>query len=150
MLRRVLCCVCVVVWCVVVCCVLLRIESTPEDVHAVGYLWLNVRSRYLRQRLLAQTLHMAARHPTVLILAEALSRASPENPPFLDYMRHKVLPANGKMGAGLNVYARSRTTTWATLLWGHEDANAPVMEVLTPWGKHHVLAAHAPQNQHWL
>ena len=34
--------------------------------------------------------------------------------------------------------------TRATLLWGHEDANALLMQVLTPWGKHHVLAAHAP------
>ena len=50
--------------------------------HAVGYLWLNVRSRYLRQRLVAQVLHMAARRPTILILAEAQSRAGPEDPPF--------------------------------------------------------------------
>ena len=55
-----------------------------------------------------------------------------------------MLPAGGKTGAGLDVYVRSGTTTRATLLWGKEDANALLMEVLTPWGKHHVLAAHAP------
>ena len=47
----------------------------------MGYVWLNVRGRYLRQRLLAQAPHMAARCPTVLILAEAWSRAGPEDPP---------------------------------------------------------------------
>ena len=62
----------------------------------------------------------------------------------MDYMRHIVLPAKGKTGAGLDVYVRSGTTTRATLFWGKEDANALLMEVLTPWGKHHVLAAHAP------
>ena len=64
-------------------------------------------------------------------------------PPFQDYTRHVVLPAHGKTGVGLDVYVRARTTTRATLLWGKEDAL--LMEVLTPWGKHHVLAAHAPQ-----
>ena len=59
-----------------------RIEGTLEDVHAVGYLWLNVRGGYLRQRLLAQALHTAARHPTILILAEDPWRASPEEPPL--------------------------------------------------------------------
>ena len=109
----------------------------------MGYLWLNVRGTYLRQRPLAQALRMAARHPTIL-LAEAQSRAGPEDPQFLDYMRHIVLPA--EKGAGLDVYVRSGTTTRATLLWGKEDANALLlMEVLTPWGKHHVLAALAPQ-----
>ena len=63
----------------------------------------------------------------------------------MDYARHVVLPAIGKTGAGLDVYVRSTTTTRATLLKGREDANATLMEVLTPWGKHHVLAAHAPQ-----
>ena len=113
--------------------------------HAVGYLWLSVRGRYLRQRLLAQALHMAARHPTILILAEAESRAGPEDPPFQDYTRHVVLPAHGKTGAGLEVYVRTGTTTRASLIWGKEDPNALLMEVLTPWGQHHVLAAHAPQ-----
>ena len=111
----------------------------------MGYLWLNVRGRYLRQRLLAQALHMAARRPTLLVLAEAQSRAGPEDPPFQDYARHVVLPAHGKTGAGLEVYVRTGTTTRASLLWGAEDANALLMEVLTPWGRHHVLAAHAPQ-----
>ena len=69
------------------------------DVHAVGYLWLNARGRYLRHRLLAQALHMVARRPTVLILAEARSGKGPEDPPFLNYTRHIVLPANGKTGA---------------------------------------------------
>ena len=121
------------------------IEGTPEDVHAVGYLWLNVHGRYLWQRLLAQTLQMAAHRPTILILAEAQSRVGPEDPLFLDYARHVVLPAHGKTGAGLDVYVRTGTTTRATLLWGREDANTLLMEVLTLWGKHHVLAAHAPQ-----
>ena len=92
-------------------------------------IWLNVRGKYLRQRLLAQ----------------AQSWAGPEDPPFLDYTRHIVLPTDGKTGVGLDVYVRSGTTTRATLLWGKEDANALLMEVPTPWGKHHVLAAHAPQ-----
>ena len=127
-----------------------RIEGTPEDVHAAGYLWLNARGRYLRECLLAQAPHMAARRPTIIILAEAQSKAGPEDPPFRDYTRHVVLPAHGKTEAGLEVYVRARTTTRATLLWGKEDANALLMEVLTPWGKHHVLAAHAPRNQHWL
>ena len=113
--------------------------------HAVGYVWLNVRGRYLRQRLLAQTLHMAARRPTILILAKAQSRAGPEDPPFLDYTRHIVLPADGKTGAGLDVYVRCGTTTQATLLWGRDDASALLMEVPTPWGKHHLLAVHAHQ-----
>ena len=111
----------------------------------MGYLWLNVRGRYLRQRLLAQALHMAVRRPTLLVLAEAQSRAGPEDPPFQDYACHVVLPAHGKTGAGLEVYVRTGTTTRASLLWGAEDANALLMEVLTPWGRHHVLAAHAPQ-----
>ena len=111
----------------------------------MGYLWLNVRGRYLRQRLLAQAMHMAARRPTLLILAQAQSRAGPEDPPFHDYARHVVLPAQGKTGAGLEVYVRTGTTTRASLLWGAEDANALLMEVLTAWGRHHVLAAHAPQ-----
>ena len=87
-----------------------RIEGTPEDVHAVGYLWLDVRGRYLRQRVLAQALHMAARRPTILILAEAQSKAGPEDPPVQDYTRHVVLPAHGKTGAGLDVYVRAGTT----------------------------------------
>ena len=37
--------------------------------------------RYLWQRLLAQALHMAARRPTILILAEAQSKAGPGDPP---------------------------------------------------------------------
>ena len=56
-----------------------------------------------------------------------------------------MLPAQGKTGAGLEVYVRTGTTTRASLLWGAEDANALLMEVLTPWGQHHVLGAHAPQ-----
>ena len=40
---------------------------------------------------------------------------------------------------------RAGTTTWATLFWGKKDVNALLMEVLTPWGKHHMLAAHASQ-----
>ena len=120
-------------------------NSTPEDVHAVGYPWLNVRGRYPRPHLLAQALHMAACRPTILILAEAQSKVGPEDPPFQDYTRHVVLPAHGKTGAGLDVYVRAGTATRATLLWGKEDANALLMEVLTPWGKHHVLAAHTPQ-----
>ena len=50
--------------------------------HAIGYLWLNVRGRYVRQHLLVHALHMAARRPTILILAEAYSKAGPEDPPF--------------------------------------------------------------------
>ena len=88
---------------------------------------------------------MAAGRPTILLPAEAQSRAGPEDPPFLDYTQHIVLPANGKTGAGLDVYVRSGTTIRATPLSGKEDANALRMELLTPWGKHHVLAAHAPQ-----
>ena len=88
---------------------------------------------------------MAARHRTIPILAEAQSRAGPENPPFLDYTRHVMLPAHGKTGAGLDVYVRNGTTTRATLLWGRENANTLLMEVRTPWGKHHMLAAHAPE-----
>ena len=112
--------------------------------HAIEYMWLNVRSRSLWQQLLAQALHMAARDFAILNLAEAQSRPRPEDPPFLDYIRHIVLPAAGKMGAGLHVYVRSGTTTRATMLWRKEDANPLLMEVLTLWGKHHVLAAHAP------
>ena len=33
----------------------------------------------------------------------------------------------------------------ATQLWAKEDANACLMKMPTPWGKHHVLAALAPQ-----
>ena len=44
-----------------------------------------------------------------------------------------------------DVYVSAGTTARATLIWGKEDATAPLMEVLTPWRKHHVLAAHAPQ-----
>ena len=88
---------------------------------------------------------MAACRPTLVILAEAQSRAGPEDPPFQDYARHVVLPAQGKMGAGLEVYVRAGITTRASLLWSTEDANALLMEVLTPWGRHHVLAVHAPQ-----
>ena len=78
----------------------------------MGYLWLNVRGRYLRQRMLAQALHMAVRRPMVLILAQAQSKGGP----FVDYTRHVVLPADGKTGAGLGEYVRSGTTTQATLL----------------------------------
>ena len=49
---------------------------------------------------------MAARRPTILILAEAQSKAGPEDPPFEDYTRHVVLPAQKKTGAGLDVYSR--------------------------------------------
>ena len=56
-----------------------------------------------------------------------------------------TLPANDKTGAGFDVYVRPGTTTRATLLLGHEDTNALLMEVLTPLGKHHVLVAHAPR-----
>ena len=112
--------------------------------HAVGYLWLNVRGGYLRQRLLAQALHMAARCPTILILAEAQSKAGPKDTPFQDYTRHVVLPTHGKTGAGLDVYVRAGNTTRATLRLGKEDVNALLMEVLMRWGKHRVLPAHAP------
>ena len=61
-------------------------------------------------------LHMAARRPTIHILAEAQSGAGPEDPPFLDYTQHIVLPADGKTGAGLDVYVRSGTTIRATVL----------------------------------
>ena len=71
-------------------------------------------------------------------------RIGPEDPPFQDF-RHVLLPAHGKPGAGLEVYVRAATTTRASLPWGKEDANALLMEVLTPWGRQHVLAAHAPQ-----
>ena len=62
----------------------LRIEGTSEHVHAVGYLWLNVPSRYLPQWLLAHTLHMVACRPTILILAAPRSKERPEDRPFLD------------------------------------------------------------------
>ena len=88
---------------------------------------------------------MVAPRPTILIMAEAQSKAGPEDHPFQDYTRHVVTPAHGKTGAGLGVHFRAGTTTRATRLWGKEDANALLMEVLTPWGKHNVLAAHAPQ-----
>ena len=87
---------------------------------------------------------MAARRPTILILAEAQSRAGPDDPPFLDYTRKLVLLAYGKTGAGLDMYVRAGTTTRATLLWGKEDANTLLIEELTLWGKHDVMAAHAP------
>ena len=120
-------------------------SGTPDDVHAVGYLWLNFRGIYLRQRVLAQALHTAARRPTILILSEAKSKAGLEDTPFPDYTRRAELPVHGKTGVGLDVYVRAGTTTWATMLWGKEDPNALLMEVLTLWGKHHVLAAHVPQ-----
>ena len=100
--------------------------------HAVGYMWLNVRGRYQRQRLLAHALHMAAHRPTILILAEAQSKAGPQDRQFLDYTRHVVLPAHGKTGAGFDVYVRARTTIRATPLCGREDTNTLLMEVLTP------------------
>ena len=59
---------------------------------------------------------MAVRRPTILILAEAQSKAGPEDPPFQENTRHVVLPAHGKTGAGLDVYVRAGTTTRATLL----------------------------------
>ena len=90
--------------------------------------------------------HVAARCPTILILAEAQSKAGPKDTPFLDYTRHVVLPAHGKTGAGLDMYVRVGTTTRATLLWGKEDANALLMEVLTSWGKHHVLVPMPPKS----
>ena len=43
------------------------------------------------------------------------------------------------------MYVRAATTTRAIILWRKEDANALLMEVVTPWGKHHMLAAHVPQ-----
>ena len=110
-----------------------KIECTPEELHAVGYLWLNVRGTYLRQHLLAQPLHRAARRPKILIVAKAKSRASPEVPPFLDYGRYIVLSAHGS--AGLDVYVRAGTTTRATLLRGREGANTLLIEVLTLGGK---------------
>ena len=55
---------------------------------------------------------MAACRPRVLILAEAPSRAGPEDPPFLVYTRHILPPADGKTGADLDVHVRSGTTTW--------------------------------------
>ena len=66
-------------------------------------------------------------------------------PPSQVYDRHVVLPAQGKTGAGLEVYVRAGTTARASLLWSKEDANALLMEVLTLCGRHHVLAGHAPQ-----
>ena len=113
--------------------------------HAVGCVWLNIRGRYLRQRLLAQALHMAARRPTIPILDKAQVKAGLQDPPFHDHTWHIVLPAHGKTGAGLDVYVCAGATTRSSLLWGKHDANALLMEVLTPWGKHHMPAAHAPQ-----
>ena len=81
------------------------------DIYAVGYLWLSVRGRDLRQQLQAQALHMVARRPTVHILAEAQSSAGQEGPPFLDSTRHVVLPANGKTGVAFDVHVCSGTTT---------------------------------------
>ena len=89
--------------------------------HAVGCVWLNIRGRYLRQRLLAQALHMAAHRPTIHTLAKAQFKAGPEDSLLQDYTRHVVLPAHGKTGAGLDVYVRAGATTRATLLWGKED-----------------------------
>ena len=66
-------------------------------------------------------------------------------PPFPGRHPARRLPAHGKTGAGLQVYVRAGTTTWASLISGKEDANALLIEVLTPWGQDHVLAAHAPQ-----
>ena len=49
----------------------------------------------------------------------------------MDYTRHIVLSAHGKTGARFDLYVHSGTTNRATLLCGHEDTNAPLMEVLT-------------------
>ena len=40
----------------------------------MGYLWPKTRGHYLRQRLLAQALHMAPRRPEVMSLAESQSQ----------------------------------------------------------------------------
>ena len=53
-------------------------ESTPEEVHAVSDLQLNVRGQYLRQQLLAQAVHMASHRPRLLIVAKAQTRAGPK------------------------------------------------------------------------
>ena len=95
------------------------------------YRWLSVCSRYLRWWLLAHAVHMTVCRCTILIVAEAQSRACPEEATFLDYKRHIVLPADGKTQAGLDVHVRSGTTTWATLLRGNKDGNALLMEMLT-------------------
>ena len=102
--------------------------------HALGCLWRSVRGRDLRQRLLAHSNHIVARRPTILILAEAKSKAGPDDPPFWDYTQHVMLPVDGKTEAVLDVYVHTATTTRATLLSGKEDANALVMEVLTAGG----------------
>ena len=77
---------------------------------------------------------MGARRPTILIVDEAQSRADLELPLFQDYIRHGVLSAHGKTGAGLEVYILAGTTTRASLTWGKEDANALLMEVPTRGG----------------
>ena len=52
----------------------LKVEGTPKDLHRLGYLWVNIHGRYLRRRLVAQTLHTAPRRPTVILWAKAQSR----------------------------------------------------------------------------
>ena len=107
----------------------LRIPGRPEDMHATANLWLNVRGRYLPQCLLMEALHMASRRPTILIVAEAPSKAGSEDP----HTWHVVLPAHGKTRAGLDVYVRAGTPTRPTPLIGKEDVNALLMEVPTLW-----------------
>ena len=108
-------------------------------------MWLNVRGGYPWQHPLARALDMAAHRPTILILAEAQFKAGLEDHPFRDYTTHIVLPTHGKTRTDFDVYVRTRITGRATLLWGKEDADDLLMEVLTPWEKHHIMAAHAPR-----
>ena len=78
--------------------------------------------------------------PTVLILVEAQSRMGHEEPPR-SWTTHAVssFPLMARRGPVLTcMSARGQPPDQ---LWGHADTNALLMEVLTPWGRHHVLAA---------
>ena len=48
-----------------------------------------------------------------------------------------------RAGTSKDAYVPEGIATRATLLWDRGDGNTLLMEVLTPWGKQHVLAVHS-------
>ena len=76
---------------------------------------------------------MATRHPTVLILAEARSRAGLEDPPILGVHTAHSAARQWQDGGTFPCVCPFGDHHQATPFWGHEDANALLMEVLPLW-----------------
>ena len=85
--------------------------------------------------------------PPFVVVAQSQSLRGEEEPPFEGYIC-QVYVGVGRAGIDIDVYVYvcEGITTIVTLPWDQGDRNGPLLEVLTPSGKHHVSVVHSPQS----